>query len=146
MRPIIQTRLSIQGDSNSPPGNCWAAAIASLLDLSLEEVPDELEFWKPGMKPIESWRPYSKMMHRWLYGLGFILVQCKPGALEYEGPRDCWDGYCLIFGPSPRTGLHAVLGNLKGEIVHDPHPSGAGLKGDPEKDWRFELLIRHFNE
>lgn len=35
--------------------------------------------------------------------------------------------------------LHAVVGK-NGQIVFDPHPSKAGLAGDPS-EWTFDYLI-----
>jgi hypothetical protein len=47
--------------------------------------------------------------------------------------------YHQISGPSPRgQGIwHAVVG-CNGQIVHDPHPSKAGLL-DPEQ-WQYAIL------
>lgn len=51
-------------------------------------------------------------------------------------------GYHIIGGPSPRGGgiLHAVVG-LNGEVAFDPHPSKAGLAGDPSK-WTYDYLVK----
>lgn len=52
------------------------------------------------------------------------------------------DIYHWISGPSPRgNGLHHAVVGLNCEIAHDPHPSRAGLAGDP-KGWRHSFLIR----
>ena len=149
MTPVDQTRFGCSpGASDDPPGNCWAACIASLLGVSIAEVPDEMEFWKPGMHPRDSWRPYEKRMHRWLLERGVVLVEFDLGKAMYCGPNDCIDGmHYILSGPSPRNPdvLHAVVGRgSPARIEHDPHHSRDGLKGDPQK-WTFEFLIKACN-
>lgn len=143
MREVDQTRTYTP---DGPPGNCWSACIASILDLDLEQVPDELTHWKPGMRPIESWRPFEKEMHRWLYSRGYVLIQTsKLNKFEYCGPEDCYSFYHIVSGKSPRADfLHAVVG-LGLEIVHDPHPSRDGLAGDPD-DWCYEMFMAHLTK
>jgi hypothetical protein len=50
--------------------------------------------------------------------------------------------YHVISGPSPRIkgGHHAVVG-CNGRVSFDPHPSRAGLAGDPS-EWHFSMLVR----
>lgn len=146
MTPVDQTRFFCgnPGDpAESAPGNCWTACIASLLDLTLTEVPDEAEFWKPGMTPSQSWIPYMKEAHRWLRGRGFVLVEVQAKHVNYQGPIEIFKSmHCILSGPSPRNKdvFHAVVGRGN-EIVHDPHPSRAGLLGDGN-EWWYEFLVR----
>jgi hypothetical protein len=44
---------------------------------------------------------------------------------------------CLATGPSPRGDYNHVVIWQDGRCVHDPHPSGDGLAGDPIE---FDLL------
>jgi len=41
-----------------------------------------------------------------------------------------------MFGKSPRGGTnHAIVANVNGanwRLVHDPHPDGTGIEGDPQ--------------
>ena len=110
-------------------GNCFAACVASILEIPITEV----RHFTDG----ESlhWR---EEINEWLAerGLFFIDVSLN-GDIRDELVR-FW-GYHLILGESPRRGdiRHAVVG-YKGEIVHDPHPSRAGLAGE---DWNYGLLV-----
>jgi hypothetical protein len=152
MIPVDQTRLNSPGANRpeEPPGNCFSACIASILELRLSEVPDELEFWTPRAHPRHSWVLYEQRMNSWLRDRGLIMLISPYAGCRYFGANESLDLYCVISGSSPRypDWKHAVVGNIRGgqeaRIVHDPHPSRAGLLGRQE-DWQYELFVRHFN-
>ncbi len=107
MIPITQTKLH----SNTVTGNCLAASLASILEIPLSDVP-EFE----NMKHPKWW----DAMRDWLFKIGFDFVQWRePVVLP---------GYYLVMGTSPRDPAinHQVI-YLKGEMVHDPHPSRDGV-------------------
>lgn len=141
MKPITQTRFAIDVPLKEAPGNCWAACIASILELDLSDVPDEANYWKPGMSHQQSWRLYEPAVHQWLSDRGLLLLEVKVDATYFSGRE--FDPICIISGPSPRNPefQHAVVG--KGfEIIHDPHPSRAGLiMSDSSKVW-YEFFLR----
>ncbi len=124
MIPVMQTRV---GETN---GNCFEAALASLLELPIYRVPDfpraELEF-------IET-------VQRWLSGMTEDLFYCRvpvtnSDALAAFVTGDVWH---VIEGISERGGPHACVG-LNGKIVHDPHPGGHGLV---DEKWYGFLVSR----
>lgn len=108
MIPITQSKLHNPPRSN---GNCLAAALASILEISLEDVP-EFENMSDG-----EWYP---RLRKWLRLLGYHLL--------------CWEEeiypptFFIAHGPSPRGDWeHSVV--YKGRrMVHDPHPSREGLE------------------
>lgn len=111
MKPVDQTAFGPE------KGNCFSAVIASLLELSVDDVPMFCD-------PEEGW--YLRFQ-AWLAERGWtsIEVPCS----EAWSPNDrqlCW-----IVGPSPRHNCHhAIVGrflNGEYEMVHDPHPSRDGL-------------------
>lgn len=116
-------------------GDCQRAVIASLLDLPIAEVPhfngmakgDPNIFW-------DLLQAFCK-----LHGYVYLTIPARCGAAFY-GLDD--DIHHEISGPSPRgTGVfHAVVGK-GGQIVFDPHPSRAGLAGDPA-EWEFSYLVK----
>jgi hypothetical protein len=114
-------------------GDCQRAVIASLLDLPLAEVPHFLQIARGDANK------YWEGIQRFLRAHGFAYLTTSR-AWNFFG--DEGDIYHEISGPSPRgNGLyHAVVGR-NGEIVHDPHPSRAGLAGDP-KEWTHAYLVR----
>lgn len=154
MIPVEQTRFGrpIPNEpTTEPPGNCWAACIASILELPLDRVPDELSHWKLGMTPRESWRPYEQEMHRWLRQRhGLLLFTLRHGAGAYCGPKDCFEYYCIASGASPRSPhtLHAIVAKVAYSagvtIAHDPHPDKTGLSGEQEK-WEYEVFVKHWS-
>jgi hypothetical protein len=146
MIPVDQTRLYVPDDPQAPPGNCWAAALASILEVPLDRVPDELEFWSAAGDNRAAWEKYQCRMHEWLLAEhAVVLVEVKTASLTYSGPLWCWGTmYSVIVGPSPRDArvCHAAVG-LAGKIVHDPYPSRAGLAGH-WSEWSHELLVRAY--
>jgi hypothetical protein len=104
MHKVDQTRFYAAGVSR---GNCQQAAVASILGLPLEEVPNFAEaesFWSS--------------FHAFLKERGYIVV-------ELPGNRvpEC---YYLAYGPAARGARHACIYRA-GKLVHDPHPDRTGL-------------------
>lgn len=106
VRPVDQTRFYEAGKSH---GNCQQAAIASLLGLELDQVPNFIE-----QGDGQFWPSFWKF----LAARGLICI-------ELSGERH-FDCYHLAYGPSPRGVSHAVVYRY-GALAHDPHPSRAGI-------------------
>lgn len=107
MKPVDQTSFGY------PEGNCFSACVASILELPIAEVPhfgaDETWF-----DTLSSWLR--------LRGLWAFMVHASE-----RDHRLLLRGHYILSGRSPRGDfLHAVVahGDM---IVHDPHPSRAGL-------------------
>lgn len=118
------------------PGDCQRAVIASLLDLPISEVPHFLA---------ESDRTavgFYSLIDDFLEAHGYEMAWHATPTYHLRKGQDI---YHQISGPSPRGNgtWHAVVG-LNGEIVHDPHPSKAGLAGD-SSEWRHSFLVRHLS-
>ena len=105
MVPVTQTIFG------APNGNCYAACLASILELPIKDVPN-------ANGNIDS-------VNRFLAtrGLGVVRIPYSESAWKTIR-RGAW---CILFGVSPRELLHAVVGK-DGVMVHDPHPSRAGLR------------------
>lgn len=96
-----------------PGGNCFAACVASLLEMPIDDVPNFCNL--PG--------DWEAEFNRWLrpFGLYALTVQMN----DWRPP-----GLHIMAGKSPRGAsvkeMHSVV--AQGDaIVHDPHPSRAGL-------------------
>ena len=115
MRPIDQSSIE------PGAGNSLAACLASILEMPIEEVPD----FQMGqdVDGLDSFLDQKGLAGAWLIGdLSLFLI--RPFCQEHV----------VIIGPSPRnpSRWHAVVGACRAkedalEIVHDPHPSRAGL-------------------
>lgn len=111
MKPVEQTKLHVPGKQN---GNCMAAAIASLLELPLSDVPN---FEDMGMTTPKSDRWFESLKD-WLFELGFeLLIWDQPVVLK---------GYYLVGGKSDRGFEHQVV-YKNGKMIHDPHPDKTGI-------------------
>ena len=118
MIPIHQTTFG--GPDSDQIGNCFATCIASILELPLEEVPN--------FCAATHWRA---AMNAWLKLRGqFYMDVNLPGDLRDDLVSD-W-GYHVMSGEGPRGLRHSVVG-YQGKMVHDPHPSGAGLLDEPDE-------------
>lgn len=118
MSEVSQT--IILGDGSGRLGNCLQAAVASALDLPLDEVPHfaEVEDW---------WRALVEFVQE--RGSNVVL---RPAS---DGPPVLG----LAFGQSPRGVMHAVVCR-DGEVVWDPHPSRDGLSS-VSSYVRFDALV-----
>lgn len=110
MKPVHQTRYGMLG-------NCWAACLASVLELPLEIVPDDLI-------ETEDWWGVTE---KWLRQFGLRLNWMFLGRTEQSQARL---GFYLLGGKSPRGEWGHVVVAENGAIVHDPHPDGSGLADD----------------
>ncbi len=135
MRAVHQTNFAFG------TGNCLAAAIASLLELPLEAVPNFCEGNNPDwFADLEDWAFGVGLRVTTFPGVGWCEINGEgkwtgevPEGLKvvvYPGrPR----GYSILSGKSPRGPyLHSVVA-YNGEVVHDPFPAGGGV--ETEHDW-----------
>lgn len=123
MKPVDQ---SIFEDGK---GNCLAACVASLLELPIEEVPNFAEL------------NYFAGLHKWLAERGLIGIEItfSEGVHFAKAYFGYANGPLIMWGESPRSNGdrrkgHAVVGTPAGygcDLLHDPHPSRAGLNGHP---------------
>lgn len=110
MKPVMQTR------DGWPHGNCLMAALASILEVPLDSLPDLYDEGSRRGDPEVWW---------W----GVFLETCRAHGVECfytpaRGPgvpAGYPPGYAIASIPSPGVPGHAVVA-LNGKIVHDPHP------------------------
>ena len=107
MKPVYQDIFI--NDPQGRYGNCLQATIASILEMNLEDVPHFAAM------PDDTW---FEFMCNWLWDKGWNIE-------DFETVNDSPE-YMLTIGPSQRGVSHAVI-YKDGEMVHDPHPSNAGL-------------------
>ena len=119
MKPVDQTLFG------APLGNCFFAAVASILDLPLTKY----EIYPQGVD-VETendiatgknwWAVFTEWLHanHGLHPTMFLVNEFPNGS----APK----GYSIISGDGPRGLMHSTVGR-DGWIIHDPHPSRAGL-------------------
>jgi hypothetical protein len=134
MIPVTQTKVVVRNSKNEMVvrGNCYAAAIASILEMPIEAVPNvEVLFH------IED-SLWSVVMQRFINSIGwemftddrFRVFHNKDYGVK-SGKRDEWVTYCknkyyFISGQSKRGVQHMVI-YKNGKMVHDPHPTKEGI-------------------
>lgn len=104
MQPVTQSIL--HGDASGRPGNCLQAAVASLLDVPLDDVPHFIEH--------DDW---DERMAAFCAAHGYRPILRDP---------DTYVAYGMAWGPSERGVRHAVVW-VDGVMAWDPHPSRTGL-------------------
>lgn len=113
LKPVKQTVLGRGPTHNEPCGNCMQAALATALGLPLEAVP---HFLKDGSD--DGW---WERMNEWLVrNFQVSLISLKVG--DWDIPPVVH----LMQGKTVRDSEHVVVG-YAGQMIHDPHPSNAGL-------------------
>lgn len=128
MTPVFQDRFGGPDAPWEEQGNCHAACLASIFDVSLDEVPEPTE---------ENWyEPHFEWLgeqgyQTWWHDVGYEHP-IQPGdefnldlsALGYEPHR-----YLMLGGKSPRGDFgHVIVFDTEtNTVVHDPHPSGDGI-------------------
>jgi hypothetical protein len=105
----------------SRKGNCTEAAVASILGLSLDDVPD---FSANGDDALTFWNAFEDFIN----AHGFEVMMLDGSYVP--------DVLYLASGMSPR-GVHHMVVMRAGQLVHDPHPSRAGIAA-PEQ---IRLLV-----
>ena len=114
MKPVDQTKF-VPDPYDDECGNCLQAAYASILELPLEDVPhfaaipgDDGEWWFA--------------ICRFVREHGYATALCDEPIEGAVGTAS---------GKSPRGDFNHVVVVRGDEMIHDPHPSRAGLDGDP---------------
>lgn len=119
-------------------GDCLRACVASILHRTIDQVPN---FW-------ELIRPEGDLqaaLDEWLQPRGYSAIRLH--LTDNDTLKRAWVGYAegpasyvVLSGDGPRVNAsgkykqHAVVGQPNGygfKIVHDPHPSRAGLITGP---------------
>lgn len=120
MTPIKQSKLyAVDGIHN---GNCYAACLASLLDLPLWMVPPFEEMFGRG-----DWKSRTD---EWLDRTFALRLIRKSGHQVNAMPE-----FYIANGPSARGVHHSVIYSA-GKLVHDPHYSNGGIEA---VEWTWHL-------
>lgn len=110
----------VAGDVSGQPGDCLRAAVASVLALPREDVPHFLTVRTDG--------DWLQALVDWACARGYDVQWQDPARWPVDG--DTPGGCVVAVGKSPRAVHHAVVADaVTGALLHDPHPSRAGLTG-----------------
>ena len=126
MKPVKQSKLYTNDGIHN--GNCYAACLASLLEIPLWLVPPfDAMFGRGGWRPrVDEW--LSRM-----FGLELILHDDEDG-------DDFLPEFYMVSGESNRGVMHSVIFS-KGKLIHDPHYSNEGIK-EIQNCWYLQKLTQ----
>lgn len=134
MIPVMQTKVVVKKSNGEQVvyGNCYAAAIASLIELSIDQVPNvEIFFplsdtyWIEVMDKFLRFKGYEINTDKRFENFHNCVIQNGLNNAIYLS--DCYDKYYLISGKSIRGNYHICI-YKNGEMIHDPHPAKEGLQ------------------
>lgn len=129
MKPQLQTRF---GGPNDPPeeqGNCWAACLASIIEVPLEKFP---------VPKVISWPQYWDAVMEFLGALGYGVMRFEHLHEKQLEMTKQWPWHYIASGRSPNGDWDHCVVYFQGELVHDPRP-GTGIEG-PIKE--IEVVVR----
>jgi hypothetical protein len=121
MKPVKQTLFG-KGE-----GNCVSACIATILAMSIEDVPNFAKLYN---------FDWAYHLEEWLSERGYAMISLLfENGSQIERMYMTPNLYVMMSGLSPRaedgdTMRHAVVGLTDGRgimLAHDPHPSGDGI-------------------
>lgn len=96
-----------------PNGNCWAACVATILDLDLATLPNFCA------EPSDGW---LERFNEWLAPRGYFGLMLKANMLMgWRSPT-----VTIAGGTAARGYQHACVYDANG-LAFDPHPDGTGL-------------------
>jgi len=131
MKPITQTILNGDVTNGEETGNCFAACIASIFELPLEEVPNFSWIGRnkhpdSDSAPVLGSGDWWYYLRDWLAARGLMYFDMAIDGTPPDILRSL--GYHVMTGKSPRGDWHHSVVGYRGEIVHDPHPDRSGLR------------------
>lgn len=148
MKKVYQDNFNPGTHGN--PGNCWQAIIASMFELSLEDVPNFMAYGD------DYWDVYINFLHKLGYtdagqyrnpkriGMYGDFEQFRLQVSEIKSVNGCLSA--VVYSPKYATPdiilnkdavqpFHAVLIDKEFNIIHDPNPAYKDIKEYPFADW-----------
>ncbi|OPY78311.1 MAG: hypothetical protein A4E65_02334 [Syntrophorhabdus sp. PtaU1.Bin153] len=128
MTPVMQTKFGAIG-------NCFEACLASLLNMSIERVPNFGAYGDEG--------DWMAEVNEWLSQMGLAYFEARIPNDEIDDFFRDKDFFHVMVGHTNRFEhlQHAIVGR-KGKMVHDPHPDGVGIL--PTREMLIGVVVRTF--
>lgn len=128
MKPVYQTIIGMEH------GNCMQAAIASLFELPLEDVPNFRELDDPNHHLMQFGLDKKYELVGTIYNTGVKTIDRLKDD-DIVGINGYF--YAVVYSPKfydEFKGKHAVIIDKNYNIVHDPNPDNKGITKYPEAD------------
>ena len=138
MKPVFQTII------NGERGNCTAAAIASILEIELEDVPNFIDAYNEAGGEYG----FSHYINKWLYPThGLIAFEIPTKGLDCAWDLS-WCGNVNVLATVPsqkfKDKFHSVVARINGvyngvdkpmTIIHDPNPHNDPYPDTTDISW-----------
>lgn len=114
MIPVAQTEFYV---SYQNQGNSFSAALASVLHLSLEDIPK-----------FTSTTTWKAELNTWLKPYGYVYIEVSRYTFDSMSMKDV---ICILHGSAEKQTTvydHYCVGKGVDVIMHDPHPEKIGLR------------------
>ena len=127
MKPILQTVI------DEGIGNCMQAAVASMLEVQLSDIPNFMDY--ADKKDPSKWHlKFMDVMESYGYEFeGSKMIADSKSETYFDLGKEMMINDCIYASVKSRnfegTG-HAVLLDSKGVVIHDPHPEQAFMGVD----------------
>lgn len=135
MNDIVLTLVDQKVVEPPERGDCMIACVLSVLRQPYDAAGDALRDLMD--KIVERKGDWLTALDAYAIGMGYRLKWAT-------APQDVPPGvYTIAGGPSPRgckAGHAVVMRGAGPDVRHDPHPSRAGLSGEPDTWWWFEPI------
>lgn len=122
MKPIFQTRFGSRQSEDDVGGNCFQAALASLFELELAEVPDFCNIYP--LEGDEWWYAYVEWLNA--RGLSVVPINLKASRSISLLDREFRNCILLVQGPNKDGVQHCVV-YKNGKPLHNPNPHCKGI-------------------
>lgn len=136
MKPQTQ-EFPVHDYKNGLIGDCFRAAIASVLELDISSVPHFVRDFYGDEDGLYS-AVYSYLAN---YGFFLLEVSYPIGLKQLKRQKENLniDCYHLITGVDHDGDGHACVG-LNGELIHDPHPLQRGF-ANSQNEWKILFFV-----
>lgn len=118
MKPVLQTKFASKDEEGKwlARGNCLQAAVASIFELDLDDVP----YFDMAAADDGWWTALWIWLRARNIEVHYERITRPGGWLPLSAPY-------LLVGPSPRGDFAHVVVAQDHEVIHDPHPDATGL-------------------
>jgi len=121
-------------------GNCYQAALASVLGVEMYEMVDISLFYELDQFEKECNITWEKILLEFIKAKFNKDLRVSISLTEYHREKDKFDFPSkykdipyLLFGRSPRGNFNHVVVFKNGVLIHDPHPDNTGLDMSDEE-------------
>jgi hypothetical protein len=147
MKLRLQKQTIAHDSTTGRNGNCFAAALASIIGIDVQNVPHFYEDASSDSSGIDA--VIAKWIGQWLAGIGLMKISTLVQADSLNEVIDTieelqsFPGYPVLVSGTTSAGVAHVVIVKDGAVLWDPSTSNAGLAGPiVEGFWLIEWIVQ----